>query len=575
MIETTSTARGFSAWRAAVIGLVAVLAVAIGAVAANFLVSARSIGAGPAAAYVPADAPVYFEWRVIPSAEQDAALRALLARFPIPDFDPDQPLTDQWASLLDEALAGSNAEFSWSEDIATWFDGRVAVALTDASLVTATSMQTATPPGMLVLVGVTDVPAAETFVERMRGKSGQEFSSIEHEGTTIWSANDGFGGTWSYAIASDQLLFAPTADDIADALDRAGGGDSFAASQELGRLSAGLPADWLMFGLVNNEALIAGMRDDAMLTTPEMAPLFDAIQGQSAQALVTVVVTAEGVVMDGAASPPTGVYAAANAERELAAQVPNDVLYFADGGNLGPILAEYAAALKTAAAEDPSVADGLDQAEAVLGAELEELVSWIGAGAIAIGYDGEEPYGGLVLDASDPDAAATRVEGLLSLARLSVMDPSIGITVTESTVGEVEVTTIHWEDPAAAGGFSMLPVTGASLQVAVDGDRVLIGVGERFVTRVLELDAADSLAQSERFATAIGDLGGTNNAGSVWLDLRGAREAVEAAVPAEMLSGFVDYEAEIKPWLVPFDYVASVSRLDDERVLTRMLVAID
>jgi hypothetical protein len=340
-------------------------------------------------------------------------------------------------------------------------------------------------------------------------------------------------------------------------------------------MSAGLPADWLMFGLVNNEALIAGMRDDAMLTTPEMAPLFDAIQGQSAQALVTVVVTAEGVVMDGAASPPTGVYAAANAERELAAQVPNDVLYFADGGNLGPILAEYAAALKTAAAEDPSVADGLDQAEAVLGAELEELVSWIGDGAIAIGYDGEEPYGGLVLDASDPDAAATRVEGLLSLARLSVMDPSIGITVTESTVGEVEVTTIHWEDPAAAEGFSMLPVTGASLQVAVDGDRVLIGVGERFVTRVLELDAADSLAQSERFATAIGDLGGTNNAGSVWLDLRGAREAVEAAVPAEMLSGFVDYEAEIKPWLVPFDYVASVSRLDDERVLTRMLVAID
>jgi hypothetical protein len=103
----------------------------------------------------------------------------------------------------------------------------------------------------------------------------------------------------------------------------------------------------------------------------------------------------------------------------------------------------------------------------------------------------------------------------------------------------------------------------------------VIGGGERFVTRVLELDPANSLAQNERYVAAIGDLGGTNNAGSLWLDLRGAREAVETAVPADMLSGFVDYEAEIKPWLLPFDYVASVTRLDGERILTQMLVAID
>jgi hypothetical protein len=575
MIETTSAARGFSTWRAAVIGLVAVLAVAIGAVAASFLVSARSIGAGPAAAYVPADAPIYFEWRVIPSSEQEAALRALLTRFPIPGLDPEQPLTDQWTSLVDAAVAETGANFSWGDDIAPWFDGRVAVALTDASIMGSTSMRTATPPGMLALVGVSDVGAANAFVERMRTESGQEFTSLQHAGTTIWSVADGSGTAWSYAISSDQLIFAPTADDIAGALDRARGGESFAANEQLGRLSAGLPADWLMFGLVNNQALIEGLREDAALTTPEMAPLFDAIQGLSTQALVTVVATGDGVVVDGAASQPTGAFAAVNTERGLAAEVPNDILYFADGGNLGAILTQYATAIKTAAAADPAAADGLAQAEAVLGAEIEELVSWIADGAIAIGYDGVEPYGGVILNASDPEAAATRIEGLLSLARLSVMDPSLGVTVTESTVGEVEVTTIHWEDPAAAEGFSMLPLSGASLQVAVDGDRVVIGVGERFVTRVLELEAAESLAQSERFAAAIADLGGTNNAGSVWLDLRGTREAIEAALPAQMLSGFVDYEADVKPWLVPFDFAAGVTRLDGERVLTRMLVAID
>lgn len=578
MIETTSTTSGITAWRVLVIGLVTALAIGIGAVAASFLVTARSIGAGPAAAYVPADTPIYFEWRVIPSPEQEAALRGVLARFPIPNFDPDQPLTEQWTTLLDDALAQTGETFNWSADVAPWFDGRVAFALTDASFMSSAAMgSSSTPEGMLLLVGVTDPAAAESFVDRMRAESGQEYTSVDHAGTTIWTASNGTSGAWSYAIATDQLIVAASPDDVADAIDRSAGGDSFATNQDLGRLSAGLPQDWLMFGLVNNEAMLGAVRDDALLTTPEIGPLFDALEGQSSRIVMSVVATADRIAFDAAATQATGVYAVENLDRELASAVPGDVVYFGDGGNIGPVLAEYVTAIKTAAAEDPAMADGVDQAEGVLGADLEEVVSWIDDGAIAIGYDGEEPYGGMILTASDPDAAAARVEGLLSLARLSVMDPSLGVTVTESTVGETEVTTIHWDNPSATEGMSMMPLTGASLQVAIDGDRVLVGVGERFVPRVLELDPADSLAQNERFAAAIDELGGTTNAGTLWFDLRGTREAVEAAVPAEMLSGsgFVDYEADIKPWLVPFNYVANVTRVEGDLVVSHSVVTFE
>ena len=572
MIESTSTTRGFTLWRAVVIGIVAVLAIAMGAVAAMFITSARSIGAGPAAAYVPAGAPMYFEWRVIPSAEQEAALRGLLAQFPIPDFDADRPITDQWTELLDRALADSDAPFSWSEDVASWFDGRIAFALTDASVLSATSPDMAMQ-GFVFLVGVTDPAAAEAFTNDMREQAGIAYDSVDHGGVTIWSSSDGFGQTWAFAVADDQIVVAASADEVADALDVANGGDSFAANQELGALGAGLPDDWLGFGLVDNEAILASAREDIELTVPEMAPLFDELMAmQSTRGMMAVVATESGISFEGTADAPTGAFAVANEARDLATQVPSDALFFADGGNIGPVLAELATTLKAAAAAEPTAEEGIGQVEAALGAELEEVVEWIDDGAIAIGYDGSEPYGGLILTASDPEAATQRIESLLSLARLSVMDPSLGISVTETTIADTEVTTIAWTNPDV--GLGMVPVTGAVLQVAVDGDRVLIGIGEAFVPRVLELDPADSLASSERFSAAIDGLGGTTNGGTYWWDVRGTRGAVEGAIP-DMLSLMGDYETMIKPWLTPFDYVAGVSVADGDRVLQHGLFAIN
>ena len=106
MSASIRPADGMPAWRIAVIGAVGILAVGIGIAAGSFLLNTRSAAVGAGAAYVPADAPFYVEMRLEPSAEQDAALRELLGRFPpIEGVDLDQPLYTQMVERIDEMLA--------------------------------------------------------------------------------------------------------------------------------------------------------------------------------------------------------------------------------------------------------------------------------------------------------------------------------------------------------------------------------------------------------------------------------------------------------------------------------------
>jgi hypothetical protein len=94
----------------------------------------------------------------------------------------------------------------------------------------------------------------------------------------------------------------------------------------------------------------------------------------------------------------------------------------------------------------------------------------------------------------------------------------------------------------------------------VTDDRVYLGIGDGFVPRVLTLDGADSLASVERYTAAIDAMGGSSNAGVMWADLRGVREAIEVAIGPAMLGA--SYETDILPWLAPLDQLVSVSRIE-------------
>jgi hypothetical protein len=274
---------------------------------------------------------------------------------------------------------------------------------------------------------------------------------------------------------------------------------------------------------------------------------------------------------DAVSEAPTGPFAVENVDRGLASEVPGDALYYAEGGNIGVALAAYIEAGKLAAAEDPAAAEQIDTAEAALGAELEEMVAWIDDGALVAGWNSSEPYAGLVLIPNDMDSAERRIAQLVTFANLATLDPSSGISVEESDVAGTTVATIRWADPSGEPVEAFAEPIDVTLQVAVTDDRVVLGFGESFVGRVLELDPAASLATEPRFTEAVADLGPVANAGVAWVDLVGVREAIETSLEPmiEMIDPDGSYTTEILPWLMPLDRAVTVTTLEGELLVQR------
>ena len=573
---------GMPAWRAAVIAVVGLLAVGIGIAAGSFLLTARTSGVGSAAAYVPADAPFFVEMRLEPSTAQDGALRELLARFPpIEGIDLDQALYGQAIERIDLLLAEQDAGVSWADDVAPWFDGHLAFAMTEVTAemmeMPADPMAVPEVPPMVVLLGVTDADAAAAGIDRLLASAdGVTFTETQHAGVTIRTAEG--SETGAYALADDQLIIGSDADAVAVALDTHGaGGGTLAEVAEMTRLTETLPADWLVFATFDMTDLMAASLAGGAAASPELAAAFESLlEHQPLRGTMAISASGDRILLDSATDAPTGPFTVENADRGLAGEVPSDALYYSEAGNLGEAFAAIIGPMKEALATMPEAEEQISMVEAALGADIEELVSWIDDGAIVIGYDGSQPYGGMVLVPNDVEAAERRLGQLATFAGLGATDPTSGISVEEQEVAGATVTTIRWQDPNA--GEAMLPVpTGIVLQYAVTADRALVGVGDGFVARALELDEADSLAAEPRYTSAIDELGGLENAGVTWLDLAGAREAVETAIGPMLEAGDPDgiYGSTIRPWLLPLDRAVSVMRLEGDVLVQRGALVVE
>ena len=97
-----------------------------------------------------------------------------------------------------------------------------------------------------------------------------------------------------------------------------------------------------------------------------------------------------------------------------------------------------------------------------------------------------------------------------------------------------------------------------ALAVTVAGGRLYIGLDD-FVTSALDRTAADSLATTPRFKAGLA-AGGTDNTGVLFVDIAALRGNIEGMVPAAELS---DYDANVKPFVEPLDYLMMVGRNDN------------
>jgi len=575
--KPSSTSR-LSRWQLAVVGAVVALAAGIGLVLGFSVLSPRANPLGGAATYVPANAVMYFEARLDQSPSQAAAMKAFLGHFPA--VDADKPLLETIGAAIDTALPKGGTSITFSGDVEPWFDGRVAVGLLDYPLAPITSDSAALPKTAL-LFGVQDAAAANAFADKLRGEmgtNGSALTSSQHAGVTIWSLDDGSAtaaGGLAFAVADDELLVSNASATIETMLDTHAGSSSFADRPELQQLAGHVASDWSGYFAVDGKQIFDQMKSAMASAQPAVGAMLDSYLGRMATFSVgTLSFESDALVMDAAGAAPSGDDPMTNSSRDLAAHAPADALVFADAGTVGPSLASLLGAIRDGAvAQDDTgqAKQALEQAEAALGAKLPELVSWIGDAAVVGGVSDGTPYGGLVLQATDVDAATQRLNQLRSLLELAAQSSNGPVKVTTSSVGGTEMTTITLDLGQGGGDLMPLPAGKVIVEYAIKDGTVLIGFGDRFVGRSLSLSDGDSLADAARFSGAVDRFGGADNAGVVFVDLAGLRQAVEA-MTGPMLPD--SYSAQIQPNLKPFDYLVSVTQVDGGTVETHTGIVI-
>ena len=555
-------------WLIPVAGGVVLLAVVLGIVIGLTLSGQRKTGTGAAAAagYVPANAPFYYELRLDLPGDQRAALRAFLGHFP--QLDADKYLTSELDHQLDLLTQSIPNNYSYTRDVKPWFDGKIAFALTSYPSIT-TAGTAPKLPDLLVFAGVRDSAAAAAFSDRLRSEattSGAQVTSSTHAGATIWSLSATAGGPsasleatgiprgFAWTITTDEVVAGLSADQVAAALDvHAGTNPSLAGRSEFSAGLGRLPADRVLTASIDTKAMYDQLQKD-LAAKPSAAAVVAAMAAHSPSfAVLSARFENDRFVMDSRAPEIEGM--PANQDRGLAALAPKDAIFFAERGYVGSGLAnlvDYVKALLPSNGLGPSSKE-LGQIEAALGGDLKSFVSWMGDTAVVAGATNGSPYFGLIVTPTSAHDASVKLHQVQGLLQLAASSGGPRVRVSEQDHNGTQVTTIQFE------ATNDVPAWASSLQFAVNDQRVVIGSGDAFVTRVLDMQTGDSLAGSDRYRKAMDGVGGASNQASFWLDLTALRTAVEGFLPAEVSAG---YTSQLQPWLVPLDYIVASNRVD-------------
>ena len=551
---------------------VVVLAVAIGLVAGMTLTNRTGAGSGTAS-YVPADAAAYYELRLDLPGDQRPALRSFLGHFPL--LQVDKYLTDELDQQLDQLSSAAPSGYRYSTDVKPWFDGKLGFAV--VRYPTIIPGATVSVPDVLVLVGVKDATAAGTLSDRVRAdltKAGATITSSSHAGITIWSAKKG-GSTestpgtpqqFAWAITADQLIAGTSVDLVSQALDsHSGAVPSLASREEFAAGIARLPADRVVTASLDFKALFTQVEKGLASSQPSAAAILPQLVAQAPSfEVMSARFENDRLVVDSTATMSQA--APANADRGLAALTPADAIFFADAGKVGEKLASYLTYLKgIISASGASGTQGLDQVEAALGGDLGSFVSWMGDTALVAGYTNSTPWFGLISKPTDAQAARNKLLQLQSILQLASANGGPRVQISESDHNGTQITTIHVE----AG--KDVPSWASTLQYAVTDQRVVIGSGDSFVARVLDMQSSNSLASNPRFRAALDSVGGASNISDFWFDLTGLRTALEPLVPADSRT---IYQNSIKPWVAPFDYVIGAGKGDGQQIESRLAIVV-
>lgn len=231
--------------------------------------------------------------------------------------------------------------------------------------------------------------------------------------------------------------------------------------------------------------------------------------------------------------------------------VPSGTLVLADGHDFGTALKR----LKDQLGQDASLKDGLKQVDdglAILGG-FDSVTGWAGETGLAITKSDTSFTGGIVSVPTDAAAAERLFNQLKGFIQLG--GAQAGLSVTEEQYNGTTITVVDLSGLSGLAGQMAEGVTlpaDLKLSWAVTDKVVVLGYGTDFTKAVLDTAAGGpSLASDARFVDALSRVGPTRT-GLVWVDISGARAALESLVPADAKA---TYESDLKPYLDAFDYL--------------------
>lgn len=525
----------------------------VGTAAGATLMLTADAGDPGVLAWTPADSVLYAEARLDLPGDQRAELAEVMAAFP--GFDDQAAFPVKLNEALDMLVGkATDGKMSYQADIAPWFGGQVGVSMGPIPA----TVDPAAVRG-LVLVSVTDATKAGAWATGVLADAGATTATETYAGVTLTiitppAGVEAAGMQAAWATFGPVMALGDTAS-VKAAIDTKGTA-GLPTVEQFQAAEAAFPGDRLGFAYVDVAAISEGaqaLAGEAAEALPSMPAFMAGFQVDWAAGAVRAENGA--FVVDTATPHLAAMGPPKNTESRLPSLVPPTTVVLAEGHDVGEALQRA----KDLVAEDPSLAEGLKQVEdtlALIGG-YDAIVDWMGEAGIAITVDGDKVGGGLLvtpLDPAAPERLFTQLRGFIGLA-----GGSAGITVTEESYAGETIVVIDLGDLGDLAGMA----TGGAIEgpgniqvaYAVTDEVVVLGYGTDFVKGVLDARDGASLADTERFKSALATVDKAH-ASLLWVDIAAVAGLAETQIPA---AGKGTYETEVKPYLDAFDSLIGTS----------------
>jgi hypothetical protein len=528
-------------WRWVAAGLATILVLIVAAAVFIF------IGQQPAtpslvAQYAPADSVAYAEIRLDLPGDQRERLATFMSHFP--GFADPAAFQQKIDESLANALRTSGTGLDWQADVQPWFGGMIG-AFSNATESSADSMLSG-----VVVLSVKDRARLDELVNARTAEVGAQ--QQDYKGQTIWSATLEDGDPFHFAVTQDAFLASPRVEDLEAALDTKSGelaglaDDPFFTTQ-LGKLHADrLGLAYYDYGRALEQIPMPTGGPSGVGVLPEQC-LSDLSDVTNLKLLGEVRAETDHLALNVRAQAPSieGLPQLPNRNSTLPARMPSNTVAYLESRAVGQTIKYYVGKLLECLPAEGGELDP-NQIQQMIGTAPEDYFDFVEDVAIGVTLSEGKFGGGLIATVDDENVARTRVERLLSAARLAT-GTGQGLTVEEQQHGDATITVINLGD-------QLIPNADVpSIAITVSDGRLYLGVGD-FVTGALDQVEAESLATAPRLQTALNSAG-HENAALAYVDIAALRGFAESMIPADERT---QYDTEMKPFIDPITQLVLV-----------------